>query len=53
MGGFLDNFANQTKITIIHGDQRSFFNYKDYVAGKNKDKNKNVVLENGDVVSVK
>lgn len=52
-GGFLDNFSDQKHITVIRGDQRLPFNYKDYVAGKNKDKNKNIALENGDVVSVK
>ncbi len=50
-GGFADVFANQTDIQIIRGKDRFKFNYKDYVRGKNTDKN--IVLENGDVVYVK
>jgi polysaccharide export outer membrane protein len=50
-GGFLDNFANQKDILIMHGDTRSHFNYKDYLKGKNRDKN--IALQNGDTVVVK
>jgi len=50
-GGFADVFANQTDIQIIRGKDRFKFSYKDYVRGKNTDKN--IVLENGDVVYVK
>ncbi len=50
-GGFLDTFANRSKITIIRGKDRYFFNYNDYVKGKNLDKN--IALQNGDTIIVK
>ena len=50
-GGFLDTFANRSKITIIRGTNRYFFNYNDYVKGKNLDKN--IPLQNGDTIIVK
>jgi polysaccharide export outer membrane protein len=50
-GGFSDNFANQTDIQIIRGTQRLKFNYKDFVKGKNLDKN--IPLQDGDTVLVK
>lgn len=50
-GGFLDNFANQKDVLIIRGTQRLHFNYKDFVKGKNLDKN--IPLQNGDTVDVK
>lgn len=50
-GSFADNFSNEKDILIIRGTQRLHFNYKDYVKGKNLDKN--IVLENGDTVLVK
>jgi polysaccharide biosynthesis/export protein len=50
-GGFLDNFANQTDIRVLRGAQIFKFNYKDYINGKNRDKN--IPLENGDTVIVK
>ena len=50
-GGFLDNFANQKDVLIIRGPQTLHFNYKDYINGKNRDKN--IPLENGDTVVVK
>ena len=49
--GFADAFANEKDILIIRGDKRMHFNYKRYLDGKDVDKN--IVLENGDVVSVK
>ncbi len=52
-GGFLDNFANQTDIKILRGTQSFKFNYKDWVNQKNKDKNKNITIENGDTIYVK
>lgn len=48
-GGFRD-FANTKKIVIMRGSQRIFFNWNDYVKGKNLDKN--IFLENGDTVLV-
>lgn len=50
-GGFLDNFSNRSKITIIRENKRYFFNYNDYVKGKNLDKN--IPLQNGDTIIVK
>jgi polysaccharide export outer membrane protein len=46
-------FANEKNITIIRagGSQRLKFNYSDYVKGKGKQKN--ILLENGDIVVVK
>ena len=51
-GGFTDTFANQSHIQIIRGPTKRYeFNYKDYLKGKNTDKN--IALQNGDVVYVK
>jgi polysaccharide biosynthesis/export protein len=50
-GGFLDNFSNQKDILILRGTERLHFNYKDYVKGKNLDKN--IPLQNGDTIIVK
>jgi polysaccharide export outer membrane protein len=50
-GGFLDNFTNQKDILIMRGAQRLHFNYKDYVKGKNLDKN--IPIQNGDTIVVK
>ena len=50
-GGFRDNFSNRKDVLIIRGEKGRFhFNYNDYVKGKNTDKN--IVLQNGDVVNV-
>lgn len=49
-GGFQDNFTSG-KTTIIRGTQRLPFNYKDFVKGKNLDKN--IPLQNGDTVIVR
>jgi polysaccharide export outer membrane protein len=50
-GGFKD-FANKTKITIIHeNNKREYFNYKEVLAGKKLDQNK--FLEPGDIIVVK
>jgi polysaccharide export outer membrane protein len=50
-GGFQDNFSNERDILILRGTQRLHFSYKDYVKGKNLDKN--IPLQNGDTVLVK
>jgi polysaccharide export outer membrane protein len=49
-GGFRD-FANTSDITIVRGDKRLKFNYKDYLKGKNTDQN--IYLENGDTINVR
>lgn len=49
-GGFLD-FANEKNITIVRGDKRLKFNYKEVIAGKNL--KQNVYLESGDMIIVK
>lgn len=50
-GGFADSFSNQKNILIMRGTERLHFNYKDYVAGKNLDKN--IPLKNNDTIVVK
>lgn len=50
-GGFLDNFSNEKDILIMRGTQRLHFNYKDYVKGKNLDKN--IPLQNNDTIIVR
>ena len=55
-GGFRD-FAKQTKIYVLRqtadgGQARIEFNYKDYIKGKNLDKNKNFKLEPRDTIVV-
>lgn len=45
-------FANPKKITIQRGDQTFHFNYEDFRKGKNKEKNVNIVIQNGDRVYV-
>ncbi len=50
-GGFLDNFSNQKDILILRGKDTFHFSYKDYLKGKNRDKN--IVLQNGDTIVVK
>jgi polysaccharide export outer membrane protein len=49
-GGFQD-FANQKDITIVRGDKRLKFNFKDVVKGKNLQQN--IFLESGDMIIVK
>jgi polysaccharide export outer membrane protein len=52
-GGFTQ-WANRKKIQVIHENGESvYFNYEDYLKGKNKDKNKNFLLENNDTIVVK
>jgi polysaccharide export outer membrane protein len=51
VGGFKD-FAKPTKIQIKRGDQTFNFNYKDFIKGKNSDKNVNIELQNGDRIIV-
>jgi polysaccharide biosynthesis/export protein len=48
---FADNFSNQKDILILRGDQTFHFNYRDYLRGKNRDKN--IELQNGDTIVVK
>jgi polysaccharide export outer membrane protein len=50
-GGFLDNFANQKDILILRGKDTFHFNFKDYLKGKNREKN--IALQNGDTIVVK
>jgi polysaccharide export outer membrane protein len=49
-GGFRD-FANETDITIVRGEKRLKFNYKDFLKGKEPEKN--IYLENGDTIFVR
>jgi len=49
-GGFRD-FANKTKIRILRGNKTYLFNYKQVIAGKNRDQN--IKLEPGDLIIVK
>jgi polysaccharide export outer membrane protein len=48
-GGFRE-FANTKKITILRNGERLKFNYKEVVKGKNRDQN--ILLENGDYIIV-
>ena len=48
-GGFLE-FANNRKITIIRGNERRNFNYRDFIQGKRSEEN--ILLEGGDVILV-
>jgi polysaccharide export outer membrane protein len=43
-------FAKSTKIYVLRGTQKIFFNYKDVSRGKNL--GQNILLENGDVIQV-
>jgi len=43
--------ANKDKITIVRGDKRLKFNYKEVMAGKNLEQN--IYLEPGDMIVVK
>ncbi len=51
VGGFKD-FAKPNKIVIHRGDKTFNFNYKDFIKGRNMDKNVNIELENGDRIVV-
>lgn len=51
VGGFKD-FAKPNKITVQRGTQTFHFNYKDFIKGKNLDKNANIELQNGDRIFV-
>ena len=51
-GGFADAFANKKNILVIRGtDPPRKFNFEDYLKNKNRDKN--IELQNGDTVYVK
>jgi polysaccharide export outer membrane protein len=49
--GGLQEFANREDITIVRGDQRLKFNFKEVLMGKNP--SQNVYLESGDMIIVK
>jgi polysaccharide export outer membrane protein len=49
-GGFVD-WANQKDITIVRGDKRLKFNFKEVIKGK--DTKQNILLEPGDIIYVK
>jgi polysaccharide export outer membrane protein len=49
--GFKD-FAKMNKIEIRRGKQKFLFNYKDYIKGRNMDKNVNLELQDEDVIVV-
>lgn len=49
--GFKD-FSKPNKIEIRRGKQKFLFNYKDYIKGKNMDKNSNLELQDGDEIIV-
>jgi polysaccharide export outer membrane protein len=51
-GGFQE-FANDKDITIIRGNDRLSFNYKDFLKGKQKAVEQNILLQNGDTIHVK
>jgi polysaccharide export outer membrane protein len=48
----LKEFAKTTKIEVRRGSQVLHFNYKDFLKGRNMDKNPNFELQNGDTVIV-
>jgi protein involved in polysaccharide export with SLBB domain len=50
MAGGLREFANQKKITIMRGNERLKFNYKDAIRGKHPEQN--VDLKPGDHIFV-
>ena len=49
--GGLREFANQKNITILRGNKRIKFNYKDVIRGKSLEQN--ILLENGDHIVVR
>ena len=49
--GFKD-FAKQNKIELRRGKDKFMFNYKDYIKGRNMDKNVNLELQDGDQIIV-
>lgn len=51
MTGFKD-FAKPNKIEIRRGTEKFMFNYKDFIKGKNMDKNTNLELQDGDTIIV-
>jgi len=53
LAGGLQEWANEKRVQIIRGGERLEFNYKDYLKGKQKAKDQNVWLQNGDTVVVK
>ena len=53
LAGGLQDWADDKKIVIMRGNDRLYFNYKDFVKGKKDAVNQNVLLQNGDTVYVK
>jgi protein involved in polysaccharide export with SLBB domain len=49
-GGFQD-FADQKNITILRGDKRLKFNFREVLAGKKLQQN--IYIESGDIIVVK
>jgi polysaccharide export outer membrane protein len=49
---FKDTFAKLNKIELRRGKEKFLFNYKDYIKGKNMDKNIDYELQDGDVIIV-
>jgi polysaccharide export outer membrane protein len=47
-----DGFAKLNKIELRRGKEKFLFNYKDFIKGKNMDKNINYELQDGDVIIV-
>jgi polysaccharide export outer membrane protein len=50
--GFKDSFARTDKIELRRGKEKFPFNYKDFIKGKNMDKNINRELQDGDQIIV-
>ena len=50
MAGSFQDFANKSKITIVRGDKRIFFNYTDVLKGKNL--KQDIELDPGDMIIV-
>lgn len=48
--GGLKEWANKKKITVVRGNERIFFNYADWIKGKNLERN--IQIENGDHIIV-
>ena len=48
--GGLREWANKKKVTVVRGNERIYFNYSDWIKGKNVDKN--IAIENGDHIIV-
>ena len=49
---FKDGFAKTNKIELRRGKEKFLFNYKDFIKGRNMDKNINRELQDGDEIIV-